>query len=158
MLSMNRDVIAGAALAVFSALLYLVIIPNQVEYNQAGPLALSPRLFCQITAVLLLILSASLVVIGLRSKPQEETDADSDDKGNPLVRGTIAIAGSALYVVLISYLGYFSSTILIMLVFLRFFGAKSWKTGLLFVFVIIPFIYALFVIALKVVLPEGLLI
>ena len=158
MLSLNRDVIVGAALAVFSALLYLVIIPNQVEYNEAGPLALSPRLFCQITAILLLILSVSMVVIGLRAKPGEEEGGDADAKGHPFVRGTIAIAVSALYVVLISYLGYFSSTILIMIFFLRFFGAKSWKTGLLFIFVIIPFIYVLFVIALKVVLPEGLIV
>ncbi len=154
----NKDVISGAALAVFAALLYLVIIPNQVEYNEAGPTALSPRLFCQITAVLLLILSVSLVVIGLRAKPGEEAEADSGAKGSPFVRGSIAIAVSALYVVLITYLGYFTSTIMVTAFFLRFFGATSWKSGLLFIFVIIPFIYVLFVIALKVVLPEGLLI
>lgn len=156
MLRLNQDVISGAGLALFAALLYLVIIPNQVEYSGTGPLALSPRLFCQITAVLLLILSLSLLVIGLRAKPEEEEKAEAT--GHPLVRGAIAVALSALYVVLITYLGYFSSTILVMLFFLRFFGSKSWKAELLFLFIVIPFIYVLFVIALKVVLPEGLFI
>ena len=152
----NKDVISGLVLTVFAALLYLVIIPNQVEYNEGGPIALSPRLFCQITAILLLVLSASLVVIGLRAKPEE--GADPATKGHPFVRGSIAVAVSALYVVLITYLGYFSSTILVMLFFLRFFGSKSWKVGLLFIFAIVPFIYVLFVIALKVIVPEGLLV
>jgi hypothetical protein len=158
MLSAKRDVISGAALAIFSALLYLVIIPAEVEHSEAGPLALSPRLFCDIIAILLLILSVSLLLIGLRAKPEDEELADPEAKGHPLVRGGIAVAVSALYVVLITYMGYFSSTILVMIFFLRFFGAQSWKNGLLFLFVIIPFIYVLFVIALKVVVPEGLLV
>lgn len=158
MLRVNRDVISGAAMALFSALLYLVIIPAQVEHSEAGPLALSPRLFCDIIVILLLILSVSLVVLGLRAETENEEVAIPAEKGHPLVRGGIAVAVSVLYVLLITYLGYFSSTVLVMLFFLRFFGAQSWKTGLLFLFVIIPFIYALFVIALKVVVPEGLLV
>ena len=84
--SINKDVISGAVLALFSALLYLVIIPAQVEYNEAGPIALSPRLFCQITAILLLILSVSLVVIGLRAKP-EDGEATGDDRASGLAGG-----------------------------------------------------------------------
>ncbi len=158
MLRLNRDVISGSVLAVLAALLYLVIIPLEVEYNQAGPLALSPRLFCHITAVLLLLLSLSLMAIGLKAGPSAGEGTGDEARGHPFTRGSIAVAIAALYVVLITYLGYFSSTLLVMLFFLRFFGAKSWKVGLVFLFIIIPFIYALFVIALKVVLPEGLLI
>ena len=156
---LKRDVVAGLLLALFSVLLYLVIIPYQVEPHPSGPLALSPQLFCHITAVLLLLLSVALVIIGLRDKsPAEKTGTDPGAARHPLLRGMVAVVVSALYVAAISYLGYFTSTIAAMIFFSYFFGIRSWKGVLLFLVILLPFIYVLFVIALRVILPKGLLI
>ena len=156
---LKRDVASGLFLALFSVLLYLVIIPYQVEPHASGPLALSPRLFCHIIAVLLLALSIALVIAGLKDKSEaQEAQTDAETVRHPLLRGALAAAVSALYVMAISFLGYFVSTTAAMIFFLIFFGIKSWKGILLFLLVILPFIYVLFGIALRVILPKGLLI
>jgi len=153
---LKKDVIVGLALALSALMLHLVIIPAQVAPSPGGPIALSPRLFCHITAALLLILSLNLTVVGLKSNDTgDDSAAPATDPWRVYVRGFIAVAGSAGYIVLISYAGYFVSTAIAMSFFLFFFGAKNWKGIVAFQLVILPFIYALFVKALKVVLPDG---
>lgn len=154
----NRDVISGILLAAFAVALYLVIIPGQVEYSGVGPIALSPRLFCQITAVFLLMLSLGLIVIGLRTKASDApASVDGDDRNHPLTRGIVAIAASVVYVLLIEPLGFFATTGVAMAFLLRFFGARGWKGTVIFLAIVMPFIYVLFVSLLKVVLPKGIL-
>jgi hypothetical protein len=150
---LKRDVFAGLILVAFSLLLFFVLIPNQVDPQAGGPIALSPRLFCYVTAFLLLALSLNLTLSALRSDEKEE-----EQKGTSLLRATIAVVVAAAYVAGISILGYFTSTALALLFFLFFFGAKSMKSVLLFLLVMLPFIYLLFVKGLKVILPEGLII
>ena len=150
---LKRDVFAGLILMAFSLLLFFVLIPNQVEPAAGGPIALSPRLFCYVTAFLLLALSINLTLSALRSAEEAE-----EQTGNSLVRAAIAVVVSSVYVAGISFLGYFASTALALLFFLFFFGAKEIKTVFLFLLVILPFIYLLFVKGLKVILPEGLFI
>jgi len=150
------DVISGALLAIFALLLHFVLIPLQVESADGGPVALSPSLFCHITAFLLLILSISLVITGIREQNPALLSLQSREFRSALVRGSVAVLLSALYIAAIGILGYFTSTIAFMAVFLYFAGVRSWKGGLLFLAMIIPFIYLLFVKALKVILPSGL--
>jgi len=150
------DVISGALLAIFALLLHFVLIPLQVESADGGPVALSPSLFCHITAFLLLILSISLVITGIREQNPALLSLQSREFRSALVRGSVAVLLSALYIAAIGILGYFTSTIVFMAVFLYFAGVRSWKGGLLFLAMIIPFIYLLFVKALKVILPSGL--
>lgn len=151
---LRNEVVSGFLLLVFAIAMHLYIIPNQVEYMREGPIALCPSLFCHITAFLLLILSCSLIASGLR-KGKVDAPLDLARMKNNVVRGGIALILSALYIMAISFLGYFVSTIFFMVIFLWFAGVRSWKGGIVFMIVIIPFIYLLFVKALQVVLPTG---
>jgi hypothetical protein len=73
------------------------------------------------------------------------------------MRGLFSTAMACAYVALAHYIGFFVSTALAMTVFLIYFGVKKWSGILLFLFVVLGFIYLLFVKALKVVMPDGLL-
>lgn len=153
---LRNDVISGLILLALALTLHLVIIPAQVDSMSEGPVALSPSLFCHITAFLLLILSFSLVVSGLRdTKP---VIRDLSAMKYAAARGATAIVFSVLYVIAIDTLGYFVSTIVFMTAFLWFSGVRSRKGILLFFIVVLPFIYFLFVKALQVILPTGMLI
>ncbi|MCG8636992.1 MAG: tripartite tricarboxylate transporter TctB family protein, partial [Desulfobacterales bacterium] len=121
------------------------------------PVALSPSLFCHITAFLLLILSLSLVISGLRDKRQLKP-VDMADLAYKASRGGAAVLFSVLYIISMASFGYFVSTVAFMALFLWFSGVRSWKGGALFLAAVLPFIYLLFVKALKVLLPSGLLI
>jgi putative tricarboxylic transport membrane protein len=136
--------------------LHLVIIPAQVESMTEGPVALSPSLFCHITAFLLLILSFSLVVSGLRDNKPIIRDLSAIKY--VVARGATAIVFAVLYILAIEPLGYFVSTIVFMAAFLWLSGVRSWKGMLLFFIAVLPFIYFLFVKALQVILPSGILI
>ncbi len=153
---LRNDVISGLILLAFALALHLVIIPAQVDSMAEGPAALSPSLFCHITAFLLLILSLSLLVSGLRdTKP---ITRDLSEMKYVAARGSIAIIFSVLYIFAINTLGYFVSTVVFMAIFLWFSGVRSWKGMLLFFLTVLPFIYLLFVKALHVILPSGVLI
>ncbi|WP_161626805.1 tripartite tricarboxylate transporter TctB family protein [Desulfospira joergensenii] len=154
---LRNDVISGLILLVFALALHLFIIPAQVDSMNEGPIALSPSLFCHITAFLLLLLSVGLVVSGLKDK-KARTARDMSQIAYTVGRGATAILFSVLYIMAMEILGYFTSTILFMGLFLWFSGVRSWKGGVLFLSAIIPFIYLLFVKALNVILPSGLII
>jgi len=153
---LRNETVTGLLLAGFALALHLYIIPTQVDTHGQGPIALSPRLFCHITAGLLLILSLSLAVSGLRAGARPDRAGSGETLGN-ILRGGAALGISAGYVIAIPVLGYFTSTIVFMAVFLWFCGVRSWKGGLVFLAVILPFVYLLFVKMLSVILPSGLL-
>ena len=154
---LNKDIISGLVLLVFALSLHLLIIPAQVQHMSEGPIALSPSLFCHITAFMLLVLALSLVIAGFRAgKPS--SPADGKGIAYSLSRGAAAVLLSVLYVAAMEPIGYFASTIAFMAIFLWFSGVKSWKGGVLFLAAVLPFIYLLFVKALKVMLPTGLII
>lgn len=152
---LRTDVISGVLLASFALLLHFAIIPLQVESTEGGPIALSPSLFCHITAFLLLILSLNLIFTGLKDEAPTVLSLTSKDFRSALFRGSIAVIFSALYILSIGIIGYFTSTVIFMLFFLYFSGVRSWKGGIVFLLLVLPFIYLLFVKALKVILPSG---
>lgn len=155
MAKLNRDNIAGLILLAFSLILAFYLTPDQVESHGNVPAALSPRLFCYITAGLLAMLSLILIIASV--KKDEQTAAGTHQTSwEPLLRGLICTAIAAAYVALASVLGFFVSTALAMTIFLIYFGVKKWSGILLFLIIVLGFIYLLFVKALKVFMPEGL--
>lgn len=157
MTRLRNDLISGLILLVFALALHLFIIPAQVEPMNEGPIALSPGLFCHITAFLLLILSLCLVLSGLKDGQTPDT-RDRAQFIYTASRGAGAMLLSVLYILAMETLGYFASTIVFMSVFLWFAGVRSWKGGAVFLAAVLSFIYLLFVKALKVILPAGLMI
>lgn len=152
MTRINKDAITGILFTIFSLVLFFVIIPLQVEPSEGGPMALSPRLFCQIVAVMLLLLSTALTYNGFFKSTEEAAETG---KKSPF-RSIITIVVASVYVLIMVPLGYFFSTALTMIFFLWFFGLRDWRGGFYFLLIILPFIYLLFVIALKVILPSGI--
>ena len=156
MAKLNRDNIAGLILLVFSLILAFYLTPDQVELQRGSvPLALSPRLFCYVTAGLLALLSLILIIFSLKKEGQAAAAAQTTS-WEPLIRGLVCTAIAAVYVALSSLLGFFVSTALAMAVFLVYFGVKKWSGILLFLFIVLGFIYLLFIKGLKVVMPDGL--
>ncbi|MBU4566540.1 MAG: tripartite tricarboxylate transporter TctB family protein [Desulfarculus sp.] len=155
MVKFNRDTMAGSILLAFSLILAFIITPDQVEMHRSvALLALSPRLFCYITAGLLGLTSAVLIIASL--KKGHEADAHPTS-WEPLLRGLFCTAIACAYAALAGIIGFFVSTALAMTAFLLYFGVRRWVGIVLFLVVVLGFIYVLFIQALKVVMPDGLL-
>ena len=159
MSKISNDTLAGLVLLVYSLIHIFYITPNQVELHLNDTvLALSPRLFCYITGGLLSGLSAILLIQSIRKNGRGKTEETAEPTSwQPLMRGLFSAAMACAYVALASLLGFFAATALAMTVFLIYFGVRRWSGILLFLFVVLGFIYLLFVKALKVVMPDGLL-
>ncbi len=157
MVKLNRDSIAGLVLLTFSLILAFYLTPNHVETHGNVPAALSPRLFCYLTSGLLGILSTMLIVVSLKNSVLTNTGESSYKSWEPITRGLICTAVACAYIAMSDSIGFFVSTALAMVIFLVYFGVKKWWGILLFLTVLLGFIYLLFVQALKVVMPAGLL-
>ena len=156
MSKLNNDTLAGLILLAFSLLLAFYFTPTQVEIHQhIAIVANSPRFFCYLTAGMLGVLSVILIFLGRRKDAQTAEAQPASWK--PLWRGLLSTAIACLYVILANFLGFFVSTALAMTFFLVYFGIRKWTGVLLFLVIVLGFIYLLFVQALKVVMPDGLL-
>ena len=156
MAKINNDTLIGFVLLLYSLIHIFYLTPDQVELHQNDAvLAMSPRLFCYITAGTLAFLSA--VLIGLSLTPGGQKAAASPSSWRPLMRGLFCTAVACAYALLAGVLGFFVSTILAMIALLLYFGVRSWPGILLFLVVVLGFLYLFFVEALRVVMPDGLL-
>ncbi len=141
---------------VVSLFLLFILIPLQTEPSEGGPIALSPRLFCDISGYLLLTLSIILALSSVREAAgEQEADEPRLISTDFLVRGGVAVLVSFLYVMIMPKLGYFVSTTITMIFFLWFFGVREIKGYAVFLMILLPFVYLLFVLGLKVLLPSG---
>ncbi len=158
-LKLNRDFVSGLILFALAMVLYFYLIPLQVQESGGMPSAMSPRLFCKIAAVALIILSAVLIVSSLFFPMVQEEDGKQSrlEVIDQRRRGFVSVCISILYIVLINTIGYFVSTSLVLLFFTLYFGGRNWKVIVLSQAVVLPFIYVLFVKGLNVVMPDGLL-
>lgn len=158
MAKINNDTLAGLIFLAYSLIHIFFLTPDQVELHQNDTVAaLSPRLFCYITAGTLAVLSAILIIMSLSPKSQKEAAEATASSWRPFMRGVFCTAVACAYAALASVLGFFVSTAIAMIVLLLYFGVRSWSGILLFLVVILGFLYLFFVEALKVVMPDGLL-
>ena len=70
----------------------------------------------------------------------------------------VTIGVTVLYLFMFETVGFFVSTAALMLFLMVYYGNRNWAHVLGIMVVILVFIYLLFVMGLKVVLPEGMLI
>lgn len=154
----NNNVVAGLTLLLFGVLLYVYLIPTQVPQSDGMPLALSPQLFCRISAGCLIFLSVLLLAGSNRIETDEDENISSGaELREQWLRGGVSVILSVIYITLISFLGYFVSTFLILTVFTLFFGGKNWPVIIATQLGVLCFIYLLFVKGLRVILPDGFL-
>jgi hypothetical protein len=158
MAKINNDTLAGLILLAYSLIHIFYLTPDQVELHQNDTmLALSPRLFCYITAGTLAVLSTILIFMSLSPKSQKQAAEAAATSWQPFMRGLFCTAVACAYAALASVLGFFVSTAIAMIALLLYFGVRSWAGILVFLVIILGFLYLFFVEALKVVMPEGLL-
>lgn len=158
MAKINNDTLAGFIFLAYSLIHIFILTPDQVEMHQEVALAaMSPRLFCYITAGTLAVLSAALIFLSLSPKSRAAGAGEGASSWQPLMRGLFCTAVAAAYATLAGVLGFFVSTALAMIALLLYFGVRSWSGILIFMTVVLGFLYLFFVKALKVVMPDGLL-
>jgi hypothetical protein len=154
----TRDFVSGLILMLLAAILYFYLIPDQVQESRGMPLALSPRLFCDISSLALFVMSVVLMVSGVvGTGVSEEKEFTKEEIRDQRVRGFISICVSILYIVLINTIGYFVSTSAVVLFFTLYFGARDWKLICVSQVIVLTFIYLVFVKGLNVILPSGIL-
>ena len=117
----------------------------------------SAVLFPRIVTSLLIILSLSLTGVSLinmkKGKYPDAQPLEVKTLQNPVISFAMIVA----YVALINVLGFYSATVLFLIVFMRYMNIRSIKTIALTEVVLVGFIYLLFSVALNVRLPQGLL-
>lgn len=156
---LNKNSISSVILLTFGIILYFYLIPTQVPMSEGMPMAMSPQLFCKISAGCLILLSLILLFNSQRVEQGEEEKAPSKaESKDQLLRGTISVGIAIVYITLINVLGYFVSTSIALAVFTLFFGARNWLVIISSQIVVLLFIYLLFVKGLHVVLPSGIFI
>lgn len=99
------------------------------------------------------------IILALSSVREAAGEQEADEprliSTDFLVRGGVAVLVSFLYVMIMPKLGYFVSTTITMIFFLWFFGVREIKGYAVFLMILLPFVYLLFVLGLKVLLPSG---
>jgi putative tricarboxylic transport membrane protein len=156
-----KNAATGLFLLTFSLFVYFFILPSQIEEPPAGPLALSPSLFCKVSAGLMIFLSILLTAAGVfRKREGAIEDGTSATKMGDmdLKKLFVTIGATALYIFMFEMIGYFVSTAAFMLFLMVFYGHRKWTHVISVTAIILSFIYVLFVMGLKVVLPEGIMI
>ena len=151
---LHQDIYIGIVLILIGGFLYV----QSLDYTQES--ASYPRAII----ILLIFLSILIIIEGLKkTKLMKEKDANLfEGEESPLSIAVLksplfSIAYVVAYAILINLLGFFTSTILFTIAFLAFMGVRRWQTFVYTTIGINLFIYLLFVLQLKVQLPEGIL-
>ena len=159
------DLLTGVFLFVLSLFTYFYILPNQVEEAMAGPLALSPSLFCEVITVLLIFLNFLLIVFSIFHNAIISNAESTSDGGTGTEsasvnqkRVIVTICVSIVYILIIERIGFFTSTAAVMLFLMVYFGHRKPSHIFIILAIVLSFIYVLFVMGLRVILPSGLII
>lgn len=152
---LNKSVIAGFILIVFSIVTLAYIIPTQIQTSKTYSQEMSPRFFPDLMMWILLILSI-LLILTKRKIPSSEDDVKPIRRKELFqVGGTVIIMGLSVF--LIETLGYFVCTTGALAGLMLYLGSRNWKV-LIIAAVLLPiFIYLLFEKGLNLELPRGIL-
>ncbi|MEV0806637.1 tripartite tricarboxylate transporter TctB family protein [Micromonospora sp. NPDC050200] len=110
-----------------------------------------PGLWPTIVAVLLVVSGAAIV-----ARARRTTDTEAFTRGTGVV--LVGAASLALYAFLFELVGFEIPTVLVLVLWLRFFGRESWRTTALVSLLTTAALYALFITALGVPLPHLIVI
>jgi hypothetical protein len=143
----NDDQKLGLVLILFCIILWFYAIPCHIVGK-------APKFFPRLVTIFILIPSI-LLVLTRRGGPRETPQRFRDLKG---IHKALATAGLfILYISFIDFIGYFTSSFVAIMVFMLFFGSRSWK-GIIFIpATILFFIYIVIVKILSFPLPKGLI-
>ncbi|MDY4067098.1 tripartite tricarboxylate transporter TctB family protein [Bullifex sp.] len=147
---LNPVVIEGIALLAFSVIGVIYSIVSHFGFKVEWKL--SPYLFPLFISLMLFVLSISLLLSGL--KGMDEKKSEKGDKKTFL----LFLAECAIYLVVLRYLGFLISTMILLGAIVRLLGEKNWVKVILISVVTSLIIYFLFGVYLGVMLPKGKLL
>ena len=147
---LNPVVIEGIALLAFSVIGVIYSIVSHFGFKVEWKL--SPYLFPLFISLMLFVLSISLLLSGL--KGMDEKKSEKGDKKTFL----LFLSECAIYLVVLRYLGFLISTMILLGAIVRLLGEKNWVKVILISVVTSLIIYFLFGVYLGVMLPKGKLL
>jgi len=148
---LNKDIVTGGILVVFSMILYFVIIPTEVPHNNNADFY--PKFF---TAVLG-CLSFFLLIQGFRNKEKWEIQEKLSSIKRKHLHIMIFMAGIVLSGWLISFVGFYIVALIIAVGLLFYLGMRNWVKIFCLCSGLLIFIYLLFEKGLRIRLPRGFL-
>lgn len=148
--SKRIDIGVGSALSLFSVIVFLYADQYSMErLSQYGP-----DFFPKALAVIMLCFSVKLIVdASVRGKFQKDMET-IDRKG--FIRSAITLGIAIVYLLTMQLLGFLISTILFLYVLMTYIGHKGKLVRLLASVGVSLVVFGIFVLFLKIPLPEGI--
>lgn len=131
-----------------TGLLFLVL---SLRLGLGSLTAPGPGLWPFIISLLIIILAGGLFIGQLRRPDGRHIDLIA------LRKPLIGLASTVVYALALGWLGYMTTTLLLLLFWIRFIGKRSWRTAVLVAIPAVALSYGLFGYWLGVPLPSGLL-
>ena len=152
----SKDCLIGVLLISICILVYLVIIPREVQGEiQRG---MPPDFFPKLSVALVGFFAFFLLVKGLFSKAENLQSMESPLKIKEGRKGVIlVICGTIFYLVLCSLISYIPSTILTLIILIWIFGERRWIMIVTAPLIATVGIYFLFGKLLSLQFPQGIL-
>lgn len=144
------ETIFSIALCIISA--FIFYSATQFDLSFVGDSGLGPEFFPKVIAVILFVLSAMLFYGSMKNKNKKPI-YNENMKYTFMVMFVFTV-----YIFLISFLGYLSSTVIFAFAIITILKSKSMLLKILFSVAFPTALYLLFTYAFKVSLPVGLLI
>ncbi len=151
----KTDIVTGSASIAFAG---FVLIYSQRFPGPRGT-DLGPALFPQVVAAILLVMGALVLVQAyrLRKQPPEECEPDPlDEQITPTFHGlrnvAITIVAVIAYIAVVGTAGFIPTTLVMLFVLMKAYGLSVLRS-VLFSCLITGFVYVLFAMLLRVVLP-----
>ena len=151
----NSIVFAGL-IAVFGIVLLTVLIPKYIKVT-ARMTGISPRLFPQIIAGLMIVLSAAWIIMELRAMKKSGEDFKGYFPNLKALLPQVALIGSGIiFLVLAPMLGFVIASVPFVFFLLWLFGSKRWWLNAIVAVAYPIVLYVLFHYLLRVNFPVGM--
>jgi len=149
----NQEIVIGVVIFIFSLVLFFLSLGVRGEAS-VFPIGLS---------ILLVFLSSFIVIRGIRIRKKGEKAANMQEEEEEVLRWEILESPlvvallTLIYILLITFIGFFPSTIIFFIAYLLYMGIKGIAKYVLIISIFSTFIYIVFIVQLRVFLPSGLL-
>ncbi|MCM3762294.1 tripartite tricarboxylate transporter TctB family protein [Alkalihalobacillus oceani] len=149
----NQEICIGVIIFIFSIVLFSLSLGVRGE-AAVFPLGLS---------ILLAFLSCSIVIRGIRIRRKGEEvatlqEVEEDVLSWRILESPLTVAlFTLIYILLITFIGFFPATVLFFIAYLLYMGIKGVVKYVLIISIFSTFIYFVFIVQLRVFLPSGIL-
>ncbi|NUB15458.1 tripartite tricarboxylate transporter TctB family protein [Azospirillum brasilense] len=152
----SADLFAGAVVA---AVAVAAIVVSGGFPTMAGlDTDVGPARFPIIYAGALLVLSAILVIGRLmpkRGAPAAPAEPQAPAEAFRFHRVAIGVVATAVYIYMLSLIGYLPTTVVFLIGMMRLMGMRSWVRAPIIAVAVTAFLYLVFLYALQIPLPDG---